>query len=119
MFVKGNVILNSGEESFFKIECDHLTDEDIETLALIISDRLWFSSVVGVPRGGERLASALRKYEFWSQDDKLPTLIVDDVLTTGRSMEEFRNKVPGDTIGVVIFARGKCPDWIRPVFKMW
>jgi hypothetical protein len=22
-------------------------------------------------------------------------------------------------VGVVIFARGECPDWIEPIFKMW
>lgn len=119
MFVKGNVVLHSGEESFFKIECDHLTDDDIETLALIISERFDFSHVVGVPRGGERLAAALRKYAYCSRNYELPTLIVDDVLTTGRSIETFRKGVQGNSIGVVIFARGVCPEWVRPIFQMW
>ena len=44
----------------FKIECDALTDDDIETLAEMIRQMVGpFSSVEGVPRGGLRLAAAL------------------------------------------------------------
>jgi orotate phosphoribosyltransferase len=47
-------------------------------------------------------------------------LIVDDVLTTGKSMEEMRKKHSNVlTIGVVLFARGKCPKWVEPIFNMW
>ena len=45
-------------------------------------------------------------------------LIVDDVLTTGASMEHERARCSGRTIGVVLFARGPCPEWIHPVFRM-
>ena len=37
LFQTANFILNSGVPSTFKIECDALTDEDIETFALLIS----------------------------------------------------------------------------------
>jgi hypothetical protein len=49
-----------------------------------------------------------------------PHLIVDDVLTTGASMEAARAKLwPGSLpLGVVIFARGPCPDWVWPIFRL-
>lgn len=50
-------------------------------------------------------------------------LIVDDVLTTGGSMEIARHNYlvanPGsDVLGAVVFARGPCPDWITPLFRV-
>lgn len=53
-------------------------------------------------------------------------LLVDDVLTTGGSLEALRASYlvqpkPGyarDQIqGAVMFARGECPTWIKPVFQ--
>ncbi len=131
LFEQGKFILHSGQKTDFKVECDALTDKDIETLALLISKRYAFGKVFGVPRGGTRLANALQKYcklhhaAYW--------LIVDDVITTGASMEKYRQEVaqqPAELnevddyitpefIGVVIFARGACPYWITPIFQMW
>lgn len=120
LFVKTNIILHSGQASDFKIECDHLTDEDIETLAYLVSKKFEFAYVYGVPTGGNRLKEALEKYCDPKHTNK--RLLVDDVLTTGRSMEEMKKMFLNPQIpiqGVVIFARGKCPDWIVPIFKMW
>jgi orotate phosphoribosyltransferase len=115
LFQKKEITLHSGGKSFFKIECDALTDDDIETLAYIISRKYTFYDVVGIPRGGIRIANALQKYA-----SNGPLLIVDDVLTTGKSMEEMRKKHSNVlTIGVVLFARGKCPKWVEPIFNMW
>lgn len=114
IFKKMNLTLHSGAKSDFKIECDALDDEDIETIAYLISKKVNFRKVIGVPNGGIRLQKSLEKYIT----DGL-ILIVDDVLTTGKSMEEMRNKEGKETIGVVIFARNKCPDWITPIFQMW
>ena len=114
LFVKKEFISHSGKKLDFKIECDALTYKDIETLAYIISKRFIFSEVFGVPNGGIRIANALKKYR--SEDN--PYLIVDDVLTTGKSMEDYRRLIMRDTIGVVLFSRGKCPSWITPIFKM-
>ena len=116
LFQTGHFKLHSGQESDFKIECDALTDEDLDTLALILSKRLKFRKVLGVVRGGIRFADALRKYEI--NDDSLPVLIADDVLTTGSSMLNMQKKIDAPTIGVVIFARSLCPDWIMPIFYM-
>lgn len=120
--VRKKFTTHSGCETFFKIECDALTDEEIETGAMLIARLVGpFGNVFGVPTGGLRLAAALERHR-WSNG---PPLIVDDVLTTGFSMEEARvNLARGsawrfvDIKGAVLFARGPCPDWIAPVFQM-
>ena len=118
LFVDGEFTSHSGLRLPFKIDCDVLTDGDIDTLASAISRRLVrFSAVYGIPRGGVRLADALARLGgTGSQLD--PLLIVDDVLTTGASMREARDRFGPNTIGIVIFARGPCPDWVVPIFTV-
>ena len=81
--------MHSGEKTFFKIECDALTEEEINTFALLITSKVRFSGLVGIPRGGIRITEALKKYTL-SYALSTTTLIVDDVFTTGFSMEEER-----------------------------
>ena len=123
LFERGKFTSNAGITLHYKIECDSLTEEDIATLAEIIGERTGFSKVISVPRGGDKLATALEKYEDIAYDT---ILIVDDVLTTGGSMERVKKQVMHDysdeydeIIGIVLFAREKCPDWITAVFQMW
>ena len=124
LFQKQNIELHSGQQSDFKIECDALTDEDWECLAYLISKQTTFDSVRGVPNGGNKLAKALEKYSTntWQRI----VLIVDDVLTTGKSMEEMKAKlIEGNPKhyeevwfrGFVVFARSECPDWIKSLFS--
>lgn len=120
LFQLGNFQLHSGERSRWKIECDALTDNDLEAIALMIVEQVPapFGHVHGIPRGGLRLAKELIQY---TTTDAAPVLVVDDVLTTGASMEEARRRFNDDgrdVFGAVIFARGPCPDWIMPVFAM-
>jgi len=117
LFQCGGFTLNSGMHSVLKIECDALTREDWKTLAHLVSDKIKFNSVVGVPRGGLIFAEELMPY--CSDKKELPCLIVDDVLTTGGSMTRFRDEIKEPTIGVVAFACGACPAWIKPIFQMW
>ena len=118
LFQTGVVQLHSGGYSNFKIDCDALTDEDIYSISLQLTLRLpKYHAVEGVPQGGLRLAKAMENFITPFQpirSDKL--LIVDDVFTTGRSMETWRND--RDAIGAVIFARYDTPDWITPLFRM-
>lgn len=119
LFQLGAVTLHSGAQSDFKIDCDALTDADIECLAYLISKRVKpFYSVEGIPTGGIRLARALKQY--LTSDHSAPMLLVDDVFTTGTSMEvkarACRPYLP--VIGAVIFSRGPVPDWITPLFRM-
>ena len=123
LFNTGYYRLHSGEISNFKIDCDALTDEDIDAIALQLIHRLpLFQTVEGVPRGGLRLAEALQKYTVprengWYKDVGYPLLIVDDVYTTGGSMEEHRAG-RYEAIGAVIFARKPTPSWITPLFRL-
>lgn len=116
LFNEGKFTLHSGEISDFKIDCDFLTDEDIKTLAGLIAKRIgYFTAVEGVPTGGTRLALALEKSVVHDHHaDRL--LIVDDVLTSGGSMEQHR--AGREATGVVLFARGECPRWVFPVFTL-
>lgn len=120
LFQSGDFTLHSGQKSNFKIDCDALTDEDIEHLALQFAWRLRFEEIVGIPRGGLRLAAALEKYAGIMG----PLLIVDDVLTTGASMEAKRQEILAKDpdmpiIGAVIFSRMvPPPSWITPLFVM-
>jgi hypothetical protein len=115
LFVDGEFTGHSGKPLPFKIECDALTDADLDTLAAIVARQFpRFRSVYGVPHGGLRFAGALRRYATESPLD--PALIVDDVLTTGGSMERARAGMGPDVFGIVVFARGPCPDWITPLF---
>ena len=90
LFRGGRFTLHSGDTSTLKIDCDALSDEDWQSIAAQVSTRFRFGAVIGVPRGGVPFARALEPYV----DDTLcgDTLIVDDVLTTGASMEAAKER---------------------------
>lgn len=111
-FQLGQFNLHSGRESQFKIDCDFLTEEDWETLAWLIAQQCKFSSVEAILEGGWFLSAALQKYK----SDTGPLLIVDDVCTTGNSLETQR--AGRDAIGFVVFSRGNLPSWCSAVFHM-
>lgn len=109
LFQQGMVELSNGGFSDYKIECDVLTKDDWDCLAMLIAQRSApFGSVLGVPRGGLLLAESLQPYITEG-----PLLAVDDVLTTGGSImaliEHCGRKIgPGgqtDAFGWVVFAR--------------
>jgi len=116
IFKLGEFRLHSGAESFWKIDLDDLGPDDIAALAQIGAKLVGtFGKVVGIERGGIRLAEALRIYGI----EGGPLLIVDDVLTTGASMEAMRKKrgfSASSVKGLVVFARGPWPPWVRPIF---
>ena len=117
LFEWGEFRAHSGLTLPFKIECDALNEFDIACIAGFIASKTSFGSVEAVPRGGLRLAAALEQYAEWKPP--LNVLIVDDVLTTGRSMEEKKAiQFQSNVIGWVIFARIELPDWINAVFTM-
>lgn len=113
----GEFKLHSGSRSRWKIDCDALTNDDYETLAWIVVDKfkIKYRRVIGIPNGGTQFAVALLKY---TRGDVDTTLIVDDVLTTGKSMNEMMKKAHLPVIGVVIFARGPYPEWVYPIFTL-
>lgn len=116
MFDFGRFRSSAGILLPWKIDLDSLLDSDLAALAELVAGKFAFRSVYGVPRGGERFAKALNRY----CEPGFPVLVVDDVLTTGRSMEEARVLLgsPDPVIGVVIVARGKCPSWVWPILRV-
>jgi hypothetical protein len=108
LFRRGEFTSAAGLRLDWKIECDALRHEDWECIAYVGAQVLPpFGRVFGVPRGGLRLAEAMRAYV--TAGDDLPTLVVDDVWTTGKSMRAVADHWLIDWIGFVAFARGPLP----------
>lgn len=115
LIVPGSFTSHSGLVLPFKIDCDALSDADIQAIAgVMASYGLKYHSVEGIPTGGLRLAAALAPLVS-DPGGELP-LIVDDVCTTGRSLEEQR--AGRNAIGQVIFCRGTLPNWCRAIFHV-
>lgn len=114
LFRLAAVTLHSGRVSDWKIDCDALDDEDLRCVATLLVRQLpAFGSVEGVPKGGLRLADAIRPFQTTGL-----LLIVDDVLTTGGSMEAHR--AGREAIGAVVFSRAdfwKLLPWVTPLFR--
>ena len=121
LFQSVDFISHSGLELKWKIECDALSDPEWFTISQMIMEiSVPFKEAIGIPRGGTKLGSLLNQYGTGKRKD--PILLVDDVLTTGESMKQFKTKrswrYPSDYIGWVVFARNKCPDWVTTLFQM-
>lgn len=119
LFTLGDFTMHSGNVGHWKIECDALTDADIECLAFMLAERVGpFSRVEGIPRGGLRIAAAMERYASPYEAFGTP-LVVDDVLSTGASFFDWELEHPGvEARGAVLFARGPCPGWVTPLFSM-
>lgn len=116
-YVQEPFTMHSGGQSQFKLECAALTQADCEAAALWLLPSLGpFGSVEAVaskdPQAGW-FADAFRPY---ITEDARTVLICDDLLTTGNSMDAQRAGRLG--VGAVIFARGVCPAWIRPLLEL-
>ncbi len=122
LFVRETFVSHSGLNLDWKTDCDALSDGDLDTLAWFFARGLPYGRVYGIPRGGLRFARALeghakRKGPF--------LLIVDDVLTTGRSMAEAKAKFVDEGVdkesirGAVIFSRTpEIPPWITAIWTL-
>ena len=113
---------HSGLDLSWKIEMDALSDPEWFTIKKMIMELTPpFKEAVGIPTGGTKLGDLLNEHGTGKEED--PICIVDDVLTTGESMEYFltqyqRNRRPFIAIGWVVFARGQCPGWVTSLFQM-
>lgn len=119
LFSTGMFTSHSGKLLQWKINAETLTYDDLKALAAVAGKILPpFSFVHGIPTGGLPMAEHMAgHYQAYSKR----LLIVDDVLTTGASMEEARTRLLStwpEIIGLVIFARGPCPDWVIPMFTL-
>ena len=114
---------HAGKSLCWKIEFDDLSQDDIDCLADVISTTHSYRNVEHPPTKSANLINLVGKLALHiSLDGDYDYLIVDDVLTTGKSMEDIYIHLAenhGKRIkGVVIFARSDCPHWIEPVFQL-
>lgn len=128
LFRLGDFTLASGAASGFKIDCDALTPADwaaLAAMAVELLPLLPFTRVVGVPRGGVPFADALAGYA--TEPARPRVLFAEDVVTSGGSVERFRADYTARTatrgfdfepVGVCVFARGRCPPWVHPLFRL-
>ena len=128
LFDYGSFISHSGKELNWKIECEALNDDDWNCLAHMILEfnSIPFQYAIGIPRGGVKLGDILDKYGTRNEND--PVLIVDDVMTTGNSFEEFKQRhialraKEHRYMGWCVFSRSPLVNdddtWIRALFTM-
>jgi hypothetical protein len=121
MFEWGKFIGAGGGELDWKINCDDLTDADLECIARAALKRLpLFHAVVPVPGGGIRLAKAILDVCAGEDDDSATYLVVDDVWTTGTSMRRLVEDCGfTEWHGFVIFARGPTPPNVTALCRVW
>ena len=121
LFQKINFTSHAGLDLTWKIEMDALTPDEWECIAHMIMELSPpFKEAIGIPRGGNILGKLLNQHGTGKREQ--PICIVDDVLTTGGSMNDFKAKRqwrnPSKYIGWVVFARNKPPSWVKALFQM-
>ena len=119
LFQKVDFKSHAGLDLSWKIEMDALSENEWKCIAhMIIELSQPFQAAIGIPRGGLKLSGYLHEYSTQNPAD--PYLIVDDVMTTGGSMEEYKKEHFNDkyVIGWVVFARSKVPIWWDALFRM-
>ncbi len=121
LFHWGEFTSHSGWTLDYKIRCEHLTTADWDSIARLVAKRIKFSMVYGIPTGGTPFRNALIPYTS-PKSETDDELVVDDVWTSGASMNEFKRSWSphcGDMYGVVLFRRGPAtvPSWVHPVFE--
>ena len=120
LFQKVDFKSHAGLDLTWKIEMDAVSTKEWKCIAHIIMEYSQpFREAIGIPRGGTALGQLLDKYSTRKVSD--PICIVDDVMTTGKSMIEERQRLVGMSAGVigwVVFARGPVPVWCDAVFRM-
>lgn len=118
LFLPGPFVLHSGGISYLKVECDAITPEEWAALAkFVMQERNFppFGFAYGVPRGGLAFAEALAPYGTGSALDD--SLVVDDVLTTGASLQHEMSRRAWSR-GLVLFARGPLPPRVSAVWNL-
>ena len=120
LFRHGPFRLSSGQETSWKIDCDLLTREDWITLAHVGAQMVPpFCEVEPVPgHNTEVFAQFLLEHAVPASEAVRGAgiLIVDDVLTTGRTMERARAG-RRTCWGLVVFSRAVPPPWITAIFR--
>ena len=71
LFIREDFISHAGLPLTWKVECDSLTESDYIALAKIVSEKIKFRDVFGIPRGGIPFEKALKPYASFSKNDTL------------------------------------------------
>ena len=120
LFVEEDFKSHAGLDLHWKIEMDALDEAEWKCIARMIMEyqKEPFQAAIGIPRGGLKLSGYLNKYS--TQNPKDPYLVIDDVLTTGGSMEEFKEEhfKNKKVVGWVVFSRKNPASWIKTLFQM-
>ena len=121
LFQKVDFKSHAGLDLHWKIEMDALSHKEWECIAQMIMELTpTFKEAIGIPRGGTILGKLLNQHGTGIREH--PICIVDDVLTTGGSMNEFKAKRqwrnPSKYIGWVVFSRSQTPHWVNALFQM-
>lgn len=116
LFQFGWFVSHSKFQLPWKLDFSKLADDDWDALASIVAGKFSFSAAYGIPRGGTKFARALDKH----CTPGYPIVIVDDVLTASRSFIHARSALgnPEGVFGVVVAARGRCPNWVFPILTV-
>ena len=123
LFQKIDFKSHSGLDLTWKIEMDALTPNEWDCISHMIRELSPpFREAIGIPRGGNVLGKLLNRHGTGKEED--PICIVDDVLTTGMSMNTYREEMDIErwqkscALGWVVFARVRPPKWIKALFQM-
>lgn len=109
-----DLTLHSGRRSCYKVECDDLTDEEVAAACALLAKILPpFGAVSGVPTGGYRLEAAMAPHATFG-----PTLVVDDVWTTGGSVHAWQEHLGVESLTAVLFARGPVPPYVTALWTL-
>ena len=123
LFQKIDFTSHAGLDLTWKIEMDALSHREWECISHMIRELSPpFREAIGIPRGGNVLGKLLNRHGTGKEED--PICIVDDVLTTGMSMDTYREEMDIErwqkscALGWVVFARVRPPKWIKALFQM-
>ena len=119
LFQKVDFESHAGLDLSWKIEMDALSENEWKCITHMIMELSQpFRAAIGIPRGGVKLGQYLNEHSTQKEED--PYLIVDDVMTTGGSMTEYKKEHFKDkfSIGWVVFARSHVPIWCDALFRM-
>lgn len=119
LFQKIDFKSHSGLDLSWKLEMDALTNNEWKCIAHMIMDYSKpFQAAIGIPRGGIKISQYLNEYATGISTD--PYMLVDDVMTTGGSMENYKKEhlKNNHVMGWVVFARGSVPIWCDALFRM-
>lgn len=113
--------LSAGDLTSLLIDSNGMSDRSIEAAAATLAEMLPpFGMVEGVPRGGLRLARALKKH---SHPGQYTVVIADDVYTTGKNMtpylDLYKRSMPKHYVcGAVLLGRGPLPENVTALLRL-